>query len=317
MIQDSPNANAKHNVLMDHKHAARRVLGELEAAMCQGLMMRRGAACSCPQLFQPIQLGLPALQHRVVLAPLTRFKFDRTSHVPTILLMKEYYTQRASTPGTLLITEATFIAAQAGGYANVPGIWSQQQIDAWNQCTRKDPSSSFSSGPSGAPPSRTRLRLKTPEIDEYVALYDVSNVRDNEYRGGIENRSRFALRVVDAVVDAVGADRTGFRLSPRSSFQDMGMSDPLLQFTHPTSTLAPQRIITANGYDRAAALAAAEEGDVLVAFGRSYISNPDLPKRLKDIPLTPYDRKTFYTPVDKPGAAHGYIDYPFAEEGRL
>jgi NADPH2 dehydrogenase len=48
-------------------------------------------------------------------------------------MMKEYYTQRASTPGTLLITEATFIAARAGGQANVPGIWSEEQIAAWRE----------------------------------------------------------------------------------------------------------------------------------------------------------------------------------------
>ncbi|KAF8869986.1 hypothetical protein BD779DRAFT_1681538 [Infundibulicybe gibba] len=219
------------------------------------------------------------------------------------------------------------------------------------------------------PRLRSRPRALTlSEIDEYVALYaqaarnaitagfdgveihgatgylvdqflqDVSNVRDDEYGGSIENRSRFALRVP-------------MELIPRH-----GNVGPRPQFTHLISTLArthtdlayihlvesraeigddasathksnaalraawaPRRVITAGGYDRAGALAAAEEdGDALVAFGRNYISNPDLPKRLrKDIPLTPYDRKTFYVPVDQPGSAHGYVDYPFAEEGRL
>lgn len=45
----------------------------------------------------------------------------------------EYYKQRASTPGTLLITEATFIRPEAGGYDFVPGIWSSQQIKAWKE----------------------------------------------------------------------------------------------------------------------------------------------------------------------------------------
>ena len=84
-----------------------------------------------PTLFQPIQVGDIKLSHRVVMAPLTRFRADE-NHVP-LPFMVEYYAQRSSVPGTLLITEATFIAPQAGGYANVPGIWSEQQIAEWKK----------------------------------------------------------------------------------------------------------------------------------------------------------------------------------------
>lgn len=63
------------------------------------------------------------------MAPLTRFRAD-DNHVQ-LPFVKEYYTQRACVPGTLLITEATFISGKAGGYPNVPGIWSQEQIAAW------------------------------------------------------------------------------------------------------------------------------------------------------------------------------------------
>jgi NADPH2 dehydrogenase len=84
------------------------------------------------QLFQPITIGAISLQHRVVLAPLTRLKGD-ANHVPLLPLVKEYYTQRGSTPGTLLITESTIIAAKAGGYPNMPGIWSSEQINAWRE----------------------------------------------------------------------------------------------------------------------------------------------------------------------------------------
>lgn len=73
------------------------------------------------KLFEPIQVGDLSLLHRVVLAPLTRFR-GTDAHVPGPT-MPEYYAQRASVPGTLLVTEATFIAAKAGGYANVPGIY--------------------------------------------------------------------------------------------------------------------------------------------------------------------------------------------------
>ena len=86
------------------------------------------------QLFRPIQLGDTLLKHRVVLAPLTRFRADK-DHVPLLPIVKEYYTQRASEPGTLLITEATFIHPRAGGYAHVPGIWSDAQIQAWKEAS--------------------------------------------------------------------------------------------------------------------------------------------------------------------------------------
>ncbi|KAJ7108356.1 hypothetical protein C8R43DRAFT_962901 [Mycena crocata] len=84
------------------------------------------------QLFQPISIGPLSLKHRVVLSPLTRVKAD-SNHVPLLPLVKEYYTQRGSTPGTLLITESTAIAAKAGGFPHMPGIWSPDQIKAWKE----------------------------------------------------------------------------------------------------------------------------------------------------------------------------------------
>ncbi|EEU34904.1 uncharacterized protein NECHADRAFT_39670 [Fusarium vanettenii 77-13-4] len=86
------------------------------------------------RLFQPLAVGPITTKHRIVMAPLTRFRAD-DNHVPSDLA-PEYYGQRASVPGTLLISEATFISREAGGYPNVPGIWSQEQIDAWKKVTR-------------------------------------------------------------------------------------------------------------------------------------------------------------------------------------
>jgi NADPH2 dehydrogenase len=86
------------------------------------------------KLFQPLELGSLTLSHRVALAPLTRFRADE-KNVPVLPIVKEYYEQRASVPGTLLITEATFISPQAGGYAHVPGIWSDDQVRAWKEVT--------------------------------------------------------------------------------------------------------------------------------------------------------------------------------------
>lgn len=87
---------------------------------------------SAEKLFQPFQLTPSiTLQHRVVLAPLTRYRAN-DDHIHGDLAV-EYYGQRASVPGTLLITEATFIDAKAGGQANVPGVWSDEQVKAWKR----------------------------------------------------------------------------------------------------------------------------------------------------------------------------------------
>ena len=91
------------------------------------------------KLFSPVKVGKTALQHRVVMAPLTRFRAER-SHVPTAL-MAEYYAQRASTPGTLIISEGTFIAPQAGGLFHVPEIYTNEQIVAWKRVCNSPPDS--------------------------------------------------------------------------------------------------------------------------------------------------------------------------------
>ncbi|KAJ6541576.1 FMN-linked oxidoreductase [Mycena capillaripes] len=88
---------------------------------------------STPKLFQPLQVGDIQLAHRVVLAPTTRFRAD-DNHTP-FPHVAEYYEQRASTPGSLLISEATLIALRAGAAKHAPGIWSDEQIAAWKKIT--------------------------------------------------------------------------------------------------------------------------------------------------------------------------------------
>ncbi|KXJ96270.1 hypothetical protein Micbo1qcDRAFT_218183 [Microdochium bolleyi] len=83
------------------------------------------------KLFQPLEVAGSHLQHRMVMAPLTRFRADE-NFVPTAI-MKDYYVQRASVPGTLLISEGTQISQRSVGVQNVPGIWSRAQIDAWRE----------------------------------------------------------------------------------------------------------------------------------------------------------------------------------------
>ncbi|KAJ7750676.1 hypothetical protein DFH07DRAFT_869059 [Mycena maculata] len=299
---------------------------------------------STTKLFEPLKVGNATLQHRVVLAPLTRCKAS-SDHVP-------YLPLRASTPGSLLISEATSIAARAGGAAHTPGIWSTAQIKAWKvpmQLQKEDPSFPYVSASDVPLKGRdtTPRPLTVSEIEEYVVLYaqaaknaieadfdgveihnasgylpdqflnDSSNKRTDGYGGSIEKRARFTLEVVDAIVTAIGAQKTAIRFSPWSPFQDMTMADPLPTFSYVISKLAarhsdlayihliepritgggdreaasvgahesndalralwaPRPLIRAGGFTREEAIKAAESGD-LVAFGRLYISNPDLP----------------------------------------
>ena len=86
---------------------------------------------SSAKLFTPFKVGLCELKHRMVMAPLTRRRAD-DQHVHGDLAV-EYYAQRASTPGTLIISEGTFPFPQGGGVKNVPGIWNEAQIAAWKK----------------------------------------------------------------------------------------------------------------------------------------------------------------------------------------
>jgi N-ethylmaleimide reductase len=180
-------------------------------------------------------------------------------------------------------------------------------------------------------------------LDQF--LQDGSNQRADRYGGSIENRARLLLEVVDQASAVWGASRVGVRLSPFGTFNDMRDSDPVALFTYVLKELSARRIayvhlieprsssagsqdgnvadapetckifrtafngvlISAGGYARNDAMRAVEEGRVdAVAFGRLFISNPDLPKRLKqDSQLNAYDRSTFYGGGDK-----GYTDYP-------
>ncbi|XWX00657.1 hypothetical protein V2A60_008678 [Cordyceps javanica] len=88
---------------------------------------------STTKLFQPVRVGNVHLKHRVVMAPLTRFRSD-LENVP-LPNMLEYYTQRASEPGTLIIVEATGISPNHCGGQHAPGLWSDAQVDAFKKLT--------------------------------------------------------------------------------------------------------------------------------------------------------------------------------------
>lgn len=174
-------------------------------------------------------------------------------------------------------------------------------------------------------------------------LQNGSNRRTDRYGGSVENRARFLLDVVEAVAGVVGRDRTGVRISPSSTFNGMGDTDPQTLFRHVAERLDQAGVaylhvieprisgadtvvegqdaiaardlrrifrgtlIAAGGFTPTSAEAAVADGIAnLIAFGRHFTSNPDLPHRIeRGLPLTPYDRDTFYS-----SDAKGYVDFP-------
>jgi 2,4-dienoyl-CoA reductase-like NADH-dependent reductase (Old Yellow Enzyme family) len=390
-------------------------------------------------LFTGLQLGALRLDHRVVLAPLTRMRATKESDgifVPNDMNV-EYYKQRA-TKGGFLLTEATPISRIAAGYPGVPGIFTQSQIAAWKKVTDAvhakggfiycqlwhtgratcpsliEGNSSVSSSNipitgkaidgteySASPPKPMTVEQIEAEVKEYAAaakrsieagfdgveihgangylidqfLHDNVNIRTDAYGGSIENRARFPLEVIKAVTSAIGADRTGIRLSPYNYFQDTKDSDPNSHWAYVCEQIAAlpkenrlsyvhmveprfdevlseeaklaslqagktlSKAIDAGASSNAAsyslvpfakicqkagieflaaghsnrdnALPVVEAGDAdAIVFGKWFIANPDLPKRLQDgLPLNAYDRTTFYG-ADPP--SKGYVDYPFS-----
>src|SRR5689334_17253145 len=85
------------------------------------------------RLFKPLKIGNFEVKHRIGMAPLTRLRAT-DDRVPTPM-MRDYYSQRASVPGTLIITEGTFVSSGSGGFPNAPGIWNEDQITAWKEIT--------------------------------------------------------------------------------------------------------------------------------------------------------------------------------------
>ncbi|KAK4256258.1 hypothetical protein QN277_009145 [Acacia crassicarpa] len=180
-------------------------------------------------------------------------------------------------------------------------------------------------------------------LDQFMK--DQVNDRTDEYGGSLEKRCRFPLDVVKAVSDEIGAKRVGIRLSPFANYFESGDSNPEelglymvnalnkygILYCHMVEprmktfgervqsphSLVPMRkafngtFMVAGGYDRKGGNNAVAENQAdLVAYGRWFLANPDLPKRFElDAPLNKYNRETFYAsdPVV------GYTDYPFLD----
>jgi N-ethylmaleimide reductase len=177
-------------------------------------------------------------------------------------------------------------------------------------------------------------------VDQF--LRSGTNLRDDAYGGGIQNRVRFLREVMRAVTGEIGGGRTGLRLSPAAPVNDAQEGDPQPLFNLAAEQLAPLRLayvhviegmtggdrtlpfdyaalrtraaapwMVNNGYDRRMAMDAVGTGAAdVVAFGKAFIANPDLTRRLREnAPLNALDAKTLYG-----GGARGYTDYPTLEQ---
>ena len=366
------------------------------------------------KLLSTAKLGPYTLNHRVVLAPLTRMRAGEYD-IPT-KTMTEYYEQRAS-EGGFLVSEATSVSPRGRAYLGAAGIYTDEQMQAWKPATKavhakggriflqlwhggrqshvdNEPNGELPVAPSAikvqgavvhtaaagwTEPSAPRA-LRIDEIPAVVEefrkaaeraveagfdgvelhaangylpdqfLQDGSNHRSDAYGGPIENRARFLLEVVEAMVSVWGGDRVGVRLSPSTTFGGMWDSDPMATFGYVATqlnrfglaylhvieprvagdeTVAEGRpvvaaahlrkffkgtLIAAGGFNAESAEAILQAGDAdLVAFGRHFIANPDLPERIRrNLPLNKYNRDTFYG-----GGAEGYVDYPFYKQDEV
>lgn len=175
-------------------------------------------------------------------------------------------------------------------------------------------------------------------IDQF--LRDGTNSREDEYGSSIENRSRFLFEIIEAIIEEIGADKVGVRLSPSGTFNDMHDSNPQKHFVYICDGLnkfnlaylhivdaldgdirhganvvelsilreAYNGVLITNGaYDKGRGNKTIEDNLAdAVAYGELFISNPDLPERFKtDSRLSKADPNTFYTQDKK-----GYTDYP-------
>jgi N-ethylmaleimide reductase len=167
------------------------------------------------------------------------------------------------------------------------------------------------------------------------------NTRTDNYGGSIENRSRLTLEIAEKIADAIGPEKVGLRISPYSTLSDMPAYDKAdvhqtyaylsgelnrldIAYIHISDSLSiPQKthqairnafsntLIYCNGLTAETAETKLQNRSAdLVAFARSFLSNPDFMRRIeKNAPLNAVDYTTLYTP-----GAHGYIDYPVLEE---
>lgn len=352
------------------------------------------------KLLEPTKLGNLNLSNKMVMAPMTR---SRALNNTPNEWMSTYYKQRSS--AGLIITEGTSPSPNGLGYAFIPGIYSQDQINGWKQVTkavheeggkifvqlmhtgRISVKENLPEGASVLAPSTVQAKgqmwstkgmLEHPvpvamskediqnAIQEFVQaaknaiesgfdgvelhsangyllnqfLSTNANLRTDEYGGNYENRARFVIEVAKAVVDAIGSDKVGIKLSPGVGFNDIEVKDASSLYPYLVKKLSELNllfldivrvpnwekseegfdvlsvfrelyngtIIFGGGFTRDEGESLLQTGKVdLIAYGNYFISNPDLPERFKvNAELNPAKQELFYAPVEE-----GYTDYPF------
>lgn len=352
-------------------------------------------------VLQPVTIGDLTLKNRIVMAPLTRSRSNDDGVPPDFAA--DYYAQRAG--AGLIISEATNISRQAIGYALTPGIWSDEQVEAWRSIVQavhdrgglfflqlwhtgrishpdlqggEVPVAPSAIRPTGQAFTKDGMKdhvtpraLECDEIPPIVEDYrraaanakaagfdgvevhsannylleqfvrDSTNKRTDRYGGSIENRLRFPLEVIDAVVGVWGAERVGVRLSPATTMPGETPLDSTVMDTYGAYVDAlsargllyihdiegvTQQTRDAPGVDFPAlrkrfagayiannqyTLDLAEEvlarGDAdLFSMGRPFIANPDLVDRLRTgAPLAEAPKQYWYG-----GGSVGYSDWP-------
>lgn len=355
------------------------------------------------KLFKEIELINNTLKNRMVMSAMTRSRADENG-IPSSFTEK-YYSQRAS--AGLILTEAINISEDAIGSPFIPGLYTQEQIEAWKKVTKSSHdkggvvfaqlwhtgrvghSSERKGSLPGAPSSiaiegsqhftlqgmkdyETPRALSLEEIEQIIQdfkqaainaieagfdgvelhaangylpsqfLAESSNQRTDKYGGSVANNSRFTLEIMRELINAIGSEKVGIKISPLNPFNGISFRNPVKKFTYlitelnkmefafieimrkPSAfpllshypeedeislfgSLSKNPIIANSGYDKEEAEIELEKGIAkMISFGAPFLANPDLPKRFElDAELNEVNTATMAG-----GGAEGYIDYP-------
>lgn len=355
------------------------------------------------KLFDQTKLGKLTLKNSMAMSAMTRSRADINGVVGDMHV--QYYTQRIS--AGLIFTEAINISEGAIGSPLTPGLFTTEQIEAWNKVTKSvhdkggiiiaqlwhtgraghstDRKGILPVAPSAIPIAgmkhftsqgpkdyETPRALTVDEIRQVVKDYgraaknalaaefdgvelhsangylpnqflaDNANKRTDEYGGSIQNKTRFVLEVMQELIDAVGGDKVGIKLSPFHPYGDILFDNPVETFTRLIAELnkldfayvelmrrspmfpvasypkedeielfgkqVRHALIANSGYDKASGEAELAKGIAkAISYGTLFLANPDLPQRFeKDASLNQPDRATMFG-----GGAQGYVDYPY------
>jgi N-ethylmaleimide reductase len=349
-------------------------------------------------LFSPLTLGALELRNRIIMAPMTRSR-AHSNALPSDVMV-EYYRQRAG--AGLIISEGIAPSADGVGYCRTPGIYSENQVKAWEPVLNavhsegglmvaqlmhvgrvsnllNKPEGSETVAPSaiaargdmytdqqGMVPFDQPRALLSSEISAVVEQYRQatenaykagfdgvelhctsgylpaqflstgSNQRADEYGGSVENRARFVLEVLQAMISVRGPERVGIRICPDNPFNDLQDDNPEETFEYLLAQAASMnlaylhvirmrssrvdnlalgrrhfagKLIGNDSYELEGAQAAVSSGELAaVSFARHFIGNPDLVQRWRSgQSLSKFDMATLYTP-----GADGYTSYPVA-----